>query len=48
VLAEGSSLILENFKRRSFYARPGDIIVETPIPKANNLKVTVGVEELVS
>jgi len=25
-----------------------DIIVETPIPKANNLKVTIGVAELVS
>ena len=24
------------------------IIVETPIPKANNLKVTIGIEELVS
>jgi hypothetical protein len=25
-----------------------DFIVETPIPKANNLKVTIGVAELVS
>jgi hypothetical protein len=27
---------------------PNSFIVETPIPKANNLKVTIGVAELVS